>query len=1064
MKKLRSKKLILGGFCLVLIAMITTLFLNSYSIQETVRSITFTSSRLGYSKKESGSFQVTKSAEWISKEKVKITLDIDTVPFSSDRERNLVLILDTSNSMKEDLEEIKRSMILLVNTFLVNNQNKMALIDLNETSSIVSLLTNDKEAITNKIEGITVSSENRNYYQSFVNVDTVLNHTDEETTVLWITGGYPNKETPNEVSQYRYLKEQYPNLTIYGLQYELGDSILEPISSISDQQYLVTKENLTKVLLSTSNFSKKYQEFILKDMVDTTYFDLNTITNIKVTEGTSTVNEDEVIWNLEGLRSGKQETLTFEVSLKDEWKEETGTISTNTQEEVTYEIEGTSETVRSTKTPILGTHYEVSYEGNAPKGCTVENIPEAKTYRVYDTVEVSKEIPICEGYQFEGWRHVTSGVEQVSESMFQMPESDVVLRATWSKFSIAMSLDGQVTNYAKPVLQSVSENYTGEIWGYKEEIKKIVIQDYIKEIPNAIQVFDISEEKNGGVLAYIVEENGGYTVYIQGDGKIQTNPDSSNLFNGFTNLETIEGLENLDTSNTTNMSNMFKGCSSLTEIDVSHFDTSNVTDMSGMFEGCTNVTELDVSDFDTSKVTDMSNMFKDCNSLTNLDVSHFNTSNVTDMSGMFEGCTNVTELDVSHFDTSKVTDMNNMFKDCNSLTNLDVSNFDTSNVTDMSGMFEGCTNVTELDVSNFDTSKVTDMSNMFKDCNSLTNLDVSNFDTSNVTDMSGMFQGCTNLEEVDFTGIDTSKVQDMGNMFDGCGNLTTVKPENIEVPDGVNTDGIFNGCTNLPEIPIKKTYEVILVTNTNGTITPETLSVDFGKTNTFTVTPNGGYYLSDLSCTNGYTTNAKVGENATDAQTVTVSNNNQNTSSTCTASYEMATYTITYNLNGGIVSGTNPVNLTVDSEPITLLNPTKKGHTFTGWTGSNGTTAQTSVTISTGSFGNKNYTANWKVKSYTVQVKTAGTCTPDKWAAGWQKYINITTTVSVQYGGISDNTRVELLNDVNGGKIIGYNGYSISCTNGYSLSLQYKGNTAYDYLIINNNNNDANSVCIITCK
>ncbi len=958
MKKLEKKIFVLGGVCLAFVVMITTLFLNSYSIQETVKSISITSTKLDYSNKEAGSFKVTKSSEWISSEKVKITMDLDTVSFPNEGEKNLILILDTSNVMDGKINSIKDSMNVLIDTFLVNSNYKMALIDMNEESTILSNLTNNKEKITSKIDGISLRGESRNYYQALKSVETILNKREEETTVIFLTGGYSNKETPNEKVEYGYLKEQYQNLTIYGLSYEMGDSKI--VESISDKGYLVTSDNLTKTLISISNFSKKYQELTIKDIVNEHNFDISTITNMKVTEGITTVSGKEINWNLEDFRSGNDASLSFEVSLKEERKEEVGNIETNEEEEIKYEIEGTSETVRSNKTPILGTTYEVIYEGNAPRGCTVENVPVVENHKVYEKVEVSKEVPVCKGYTFEGWRHVTKGVEQISEDTFQMPGSDVILRATWSSFSIAMSLEGEVIEYKKPILQSVGENYTGEIWGYKENIKKIVIQDYMKEIPNAIEVFDISKEKNGGLLAYIVEENGGYTVYIQGDGRIELSPDSSNLFNGFTNLEVIEGLENLDTSKVENMSNMFKGCSSLTNLDVSHFDTSNVTNMSGMFEGCTNITELDVSNFDTSKVTDMNNMFKDCNSLTNLDVSHFdtsnvtdmsgmfegctniteldvsnfdtskvtdmnnmfkdcnsltnldvsgfNTSNVTDMSGMFEGCTNITELDVSHFDTSKVTDMNNMFKDCNNLTNLDVSGFDTSNVTDMSGMFEGCTNITELDVSNFDTSKVTDMNNMFKGCENITNLDISNFDTSNVTDMSGMFQGCTNLESVDLTGIDTSKIKDMSHMFDGCGNLTTITPENIEVPEGTKTDGLFNGCENLPTRPIKVSYSVEITTNEGGRVSTNLLSIDYGSSNTFEVIPNTGYYLSSISCINGYTTNANVGTSQTETQTITISNNNQDSISTCTVEFD--TTFVTYLVS---LAKTDTTNLAYDT-------------------------------------------------------------------------------------------------------------------------------------------------------
>lgn len=69
-------------------------------------------------------------------------------------------------------------------------------------------------------------------------------------------------------------------------------------------------------------------------------------------------------------------------------------------------------------------------------------------------------------------------------------------------------------------------------------------------------------------------------------------------------------------------------------------------------------------------------------------------------------------------------------------------------------------------------------------------------------------------------------------------------------------------------------------------------------------------------------------------------------------------YTISYNLDGGTVSG-NPTSYNIETPTITLKNPTRPGFTFKGWTGSNGTSVQTSVTIAKGSTGNKSYTANW---------------------------------------------------------------------------------------------------------
>lgn len=79
---------------------------------------------------------------------------------------------------------------------------------------------------------------------------------------------------------------------------------------------------------------------------------------------------------------------------------------------------------------------------------------------------------------------------------------------------------------------------------------------------------------------------------------------------------------------------------------------------------------------------------------------------------------------------------------------------------------------------------------------------------------------------------------------------------------------------------------------------------------------------------------------------------------TYTAIWTLNTYLINYTLNGGIA--TNPLTYQYTTGTFTLNNTTREGYTFVGWTGSNGETAQTNVSISTGSTGNKTYTANWK--------------------------------------------------------------------------------------------------------
>ena len=223
---------------------------------------------------------------------------------------------------------------------------------------------------------------------------------------------------------------------------------------------------------------------------------------------------------------------------------------------------------------------------------------------------------------------------------------------------------------------------SGTLWKRKQDtVTKIVFQDSINKIEGESESWDISSAKNKTVMARLVpntDDTATNTLYIQGNGGVIANYDSSYLFRGFSKLTEIENLNLLDTSQATSVYDMFINCINLTNLDVSKFDTSQVTNMGSMFSDCSSLTSLDVSNFDTSQVTTMTWMFAECHSLTNLDLSNFDTSQVTDMSWMFDECQKLTSLDVSNFDTSQVTSMSCMFYKCSSLTSLDVSKFDTS--------------------------------------------------------------------------------------------------------------------------------------------------------------------------------------------------------------------------------------------------------------------------------------------------------------------------------------------------------------------------------------------------
>lgn len=77
------------------------------------------------------------------------------------------------------------------------------------------------------------------------------------------------------------------------------------------------------------------------------------------------------------------------------------------------------------------------------------------------------------------------------------------------------------------------------------------------------------------------------------------------------------------------------------------------------------------------------------------------------------------------------------------------------------------------------------------------------------------------------------------------------------------------------------------------------------------------------------------------------------------AQWGAQSFNITYNLNGGTIATPNPANYSPETPTFTLNNPTKAGYEFVGWTGSNGTVPQQTVTIAQGTVGVLEYTANW---------------------------------------------------------------------------------------------------------
>ena len=333
---------------------------------------------------------------------------------------------------------------------------------------------------------------------------------------------------------------------------------------------------------------------------------------------------------------------------------------------------------------------------------------------------------------------------------------------------------------------------------------------------------------------------------------------------------------------------------------------------------------------------DTKRAFRNCTEMTSIDLDGANTGLVTNFSNWFDkdavlvtisGQIVTTGLqlpapgtDNFNYATETNNENNNesgqglsfMFNDCKKLKNVDLLGFDTHNAVDMKRMFGNCQELTAINLSAFDTSNVRSMFWMFRNTKKLTNLDLSTFDTSNVENMWGMFVGNSLLKTVTLgPDWDTSSVRRFDTMFSGDNKLEKIYAKiDFNNSSMLSSGSMFYNCTSLVGEADNYTYAF----NSSET--------NFLRANI--ARAPGGNYPSGRP---GYFTYISAADE----------------------------YSITYNLNGGTAN--NPDTYLITSPTFTLNAPTKPNCTVVGWIGSNGNIPQSTVTIETGSFGNKTYTA-----------------------------------------------------------------------------------------------------------
>ena len=271
--------------------------------------------------------------------------------------------------------------------------------------------------------------------------------------------------------------------------------------------------------------------------------------------------------------------------------------------------------------------------------------------------------------------------------------------------------------------------------------------------------------------------------------------------------------------------------------------------------------------------------------------------------------------------------------------------------------------------------------------------------------------------------------------------FTAPASDGLTRPDG-NTGSYFmwldgNGKSYEPGDSVPADVTELTVQWTAPTYTV-TLHANGGTINNGNVTEYtygvGAALPTDVTRT-GYTFKGWYDNEGLTGDPVTAIGNTETGNKEYWAKWEINQYTITYDLAGGTAEG-NPNTYTIETGAFTLKNPTKSGYTFTGWsgTGLDGENNMT-VTIHTGSTGERRYTAHWRYNggssggssSYPITVPS--------------KTENGTVTVSPKNASAGSTVTITVKPDS------GYVLETISVTdkNGNDLKLTDKGNGKYTF-------------------
>ena len=851
---------ILAGV-LVLSAAIFLPIFAAFAADVPVRNIGFSSTEANYENGDPGAWHIEKEAYWTKKGIAKMNIELTgNTPARSDKHYDLVLLIDESGSMFDgELDEAKADMITFANGLLSDGQSRIALVGFATTSHIVTDFTTDSSRIAGGINSLNANGQT-DYYYGYQRVNQLLENYEpvegNELCVMLVSDGYPNNHHPEEIAEYKLLKENYPDSLVYGIRYGNGGGYM---NAVTDKMENSDKATFLDTMVSLTKIYESFNPMIITDYINDKYFELtgkysgDGLWNVTLADDGTPM----VIWDLSKsyFNGTAPRNLSIELKLKDEYlNDEDGLFPTSKKTRGVSSVKNMGSVINEDTTtllsPILKLKYWVHYEANAPSDCTIEGtLPQSKEEVVFSTVRIASNQLSCGDWSFKGWQIRTSTAERINKDYFIMGNEDIYIEGTWGRPAITKSTEGTPWQESYALLDT-GPNVNRKLRALATDnvlaVKKAdeLLEDRITSTNNKISA------ASSPVNIYAWFNTSDKTIYIYSDAEtIKGNSDSSGMFNGLDTrrLRTVvdfSGLADWDMTGVRSLDAFMAYITGAANIDaLASWDVSHVTDIDSFFSH-TGISDFSaIADWDVSNVETARNLFSENTAMVNADaLAGWRFDNLKDATGMFYKMTNLVSIsgvrnwnpgkleNMSQFitwskkvasldglqdwDVSHVTTIYNAFQLMDSLVDISaLEKWDTSNMTSMYGLFysdskladfsalrrrtitrEDGTSYVTWDVSNATSFESFFMGTKFSDSAIL-----SDWDVSSATSMYRMFYNSTLINTDGLADWDVSHVTNMTQMFSGVNGLTSLaglskwNMSNVQTMSGMFSGGFVTG-------------------------------------------------------------------------------------------------------------------------------------------------------------------------------------------------------------------------------------------------------------------------------